>query len=80
MRLDQIPDRAWKLLEQTDWCQGSAAKNAHGKVVEPTDIDARRFCTIGAINRVVAAHKHNYDDNGFHNRQMLRQAIVGMSI
>ncbi len=46
------PDRAWKLLEQTDWCQRTYARDKFGYPTKLNDPSACRFCMVGAIKRV----------------------------
>ena len=40
--------KAWELLEQKGWCQGTYALNKHSMRVHPTK-RAHAFCAIGAI-------------------------------
>jgi len=56
------PDRAWKLLEQTEWTQGCAARNKHGTPVPFSSPVACCFCTVGAIAKVYKARGYVVDD------------------
>lgn len=49
------PDRAWKLLEQTDWCKRSYARDRFDCPTDLNDPSACRFCMVGAIRRVYPA-------------------------
>jgi hypothetical protein len=45
-------DKAWKLLEATDWCQGESAKDDQGRAIYPRHEKACSFCTMGAIDLI----------------------------
>jgi hypothetical protein len=45
----EVPDRAWKLIEQTSWTQGCNARDEQGYGVEFEDPKACAYCTVGAI-------------------------------
>lgn len=39
-----------KISRESDWTTGAQARNAQGTTVEPTDLMACKFCSVGAIN------------------------------
>lgn len=58
-QLDISDQIAW-LTEARDlisdrkrWCQGSRAKDTHGRIVEPNSPDAVKWCATGAICKVL---------------------------
>lgn len=44
-------------LNETNWTQGTYARNAWGKRVDTFDAGACQFCLLGAINRCYRDHE-----------------------
>lgn len=44
--------KAYELLEQAGWCQGTYARNWVGKKVDPHNKSACSFCLLGALEKI----------------------------
>ena len=52
--------KAYEVLEQHDWTQGSFARNIRGRCVPVDDETACSFCTSGAIDKAYSDYHTNY--------------------
>lgn len=72
--------KAYEVLEQFGWCQGSAAIDNNGQEVGVLSNDAIRFCTIGAVAKAYIPTDNARDELSLKMQGRIRDALGLYSI